>query len=108
MKKFCSALAVLTLTAWADTPVTGDWTSSGGVFHIPSSSGRFQLTLTSSNREVKKFQANWVVPGEKFTWVDAQNANHSVELQAKNKPVRFKDVGEAFPDSPGYWYRKTP
>ena len=94
-------------TAAAEPSVVGDWRGSGGsVFHIPASSGRFQLKRTDGQGKSQVFQANWEKPGERFEWVDAQQARHKTELDTHYKELRFRDVGESFPDSPAYWYKK--
>ncbi len=110
MKIAILSLTLLALSApvFSQGPVTGDWKGSGGrIFRVPCSSGRFSLITTEPDGEKRQFPAKWVRPGESFTWIDAQKANHSVLFEKSHKPVRFRDVGENYPDSPGYWYRKS-
>lgn len=110
MKKLIASLIFLSalIPVWADEPVTGDWQGSGGrIFHVPSTTGSFSLTTTEPKGEKKQYQAKWLTAGESFTWIDAQKAKHTVMFEKGHKPVRFRDVGENYPDSPGYWYRKS-
>ena len=98
--------ASLTLLAAADETVTGKWQGSNGrTFVVPTSQGRFNLTTIEANGDRKVFPANWDQPEKSFTWTDANQSKHSAVFERNHKPVRFRDVGEAYPDSPGYWYR---
>lgn len=98
-------LIALTSGAYAQTGVIGDWRgSNGSVFHVPASQGAFKLKLTDSKGKAQEFPANWETPGKSFTWQDAQGSRHEAVFQSDHKPPRFRDVGSAFPDSPGYWY----
>ena len=100
--------AALSLSALADNLGVGDWRGSGGrIFRISTSSGPFSLVVVETQGERKSFPAVWEKPGEKFTWTDAQHNKHVVCLEKEHKPIRFRDVGEAYPDSPGYWYFVT-
>lgn len=101
------AVGLVTVVA-ADDSVTGKWRGSNGRwFIIPVSTGRFSLTSQDSSGDRKSFPAVWEKPGETFNWVDANQSKHTVVYEKAHKPVRFRDVGEAYPDSPAYWYRET-
>lgn len=107
--RFSLLLTALTLLVasptFADNAMAGTWRGSNGIrVLIPAGSGKFQLVWESKGPRVS-FPAEWVRPGQEFRWTDKQNAVHRAVLEANHKPVRIRDVGEAFPDSPGFWYR---
>lgn len=85
--------------------MAGRWTGTMGKIVIPAGSGAFTLKAGAV-----EFPARWVVPGKEFTWTDKQGKQHKATLEANpkataEKPYRIRDVGEAYPDSPAYWYR---
>lgn len=108
--KSLAAGLLLTLTlgavGWCDNPMLGKWkTTNGGHFKVPASQGKFTLVLETATKEKIEFPAQWTKLGEEFTWVDKQNSLHHARFDSKYKVPRIKDVGEAHPDSPAFWYQ---
>ena len=96
----------LAVHAQQSNPMAGNWRASGGfIVRIPDGSGEFQLVFDRQKERVVH-PARWVTVGQQFTWTDKQKARHTatIERDAKGQH-RIRDTGEAFPDSPAYWYR---
>ena len=96
---------LLTLAAFADNEMAGRWTGTMGLVVIPAGGGHFTLKAGPND-----FPADWVVAGKEFSWTDKQGKRHKATLEPNPKPTaerptRIRDVGEAYPDSPGFWYR---
>lgn len=109
MKYFLIVLWVCA-AVWAQAnPMAGRWRASNGMtLEIPAGAGPFQLVCKLADGKTVSHPARWVKPGEQFTWTDKQGAGHTATLDVNYKVPRIKDVGEAFPDSPAFWYRADP
>ena len=96
----------LVIVAWAQTnPMVGRWRGSNGMsMEIPPGSGPFQLVWHLADGKRVTHPAHWVKPGQEFGWTDKQGSQHTATFDAGYKVPRIKDVGEAYPDSPAYWY----
>lgn len=91
---------------WADNPMAGTWRGSNGYkIEIPEGATKFTLTFIDVKGEKIRHPAEWVKVGEEFSWIDKTQSHHTARLEAKHKPIRIRDVSEAWPDSPAYWYR---
>lgn len=97
-------LAALLAPALAGPSMVGRWRVSGGyVVTIPAGSGSFQLVFELQGERIVH-PATWVKPGQQFTWIDKQGAEHKATWQG-GRPERIEDVNSAYPGSPAYWYR---
>ena len=100
-------LAALCLGAWGENnPMVGTWRASNGYrVVIPAGGPTFQLIFRDPKGTRISHPARWVKRGSEFSWVDKNGASHTATLDPTYKPQRIRDIGSAFPDSPGYWYK---
>lgn len=86
--------------------MVGTWRGSNGYkIQIPEGTGKFTLIFIDARGEKIRHPAQWVKPGEEFTWTDKTQSRHKARYDGRHNPVRIQDVGEAWPNSPAYWYR---
>lgn len=96
---------MLTQVVVCEDGMTGRWSGTMGVVIIPAGSGSFDLKIAEQH-----YPARWVAAGKEFSWTDRQGKRHQATLEPNPKatperPTRIRDVGEAYPDSPAFWYR---